>query len=168
MDKRYYEEKNYAQSAYAARIERENMECCHTLTEEQHLAIHYLRGIRHHMHVDGAKDAWGGNDWMYKAVGGIMEGMGNINEKLQDAELPAIELLTFDDCANKEALSEIPECYIEDGESYDDAYFRLYSEICDIVNENDRRIRRYLKKIDEEHGTTYCPTGKHALNYCDI
>ena len=165
MDKRYYEEKEYAQGRYANNVNIHNMETCDTLTENQHLAIHSLRATRHVMHVDGAKALWEGEDWVVREVGGYgFSGNyyeGEINTILREAGLPTIEFLTIDfevdDIATSELLSEYPEYWCEEGESRDDAFYRYNAVINEIIEENDIRIRDYLVAIDMEHGTTYAP-----------
>lgn len=151
-------QKEYAQARWAENKQKESA-LVETLSEAQHDVLAALCNARHKMHVKGADAVWNGyDDWVERLVGGIIQGAGEINMRLRSVGFPEIDLLTFDDCTDRVSLMELSEYYIEDGESYDDARDRLFNEINDIVQDNDRKICKYLEDIDKEHGTEYAPT----------
>jgi hypothetical protein len=173
----------------AARRMAANKDNCDTLTEEQHDALAYVCQARHELHDKyraayfteyGDHDKW----W-----GGVLDNpftgeMGAINQALVDAGLPAIEGLSMpedlpNDCyreymtvaeALEEAGIEYPEdLFDEDGDvdySHEEAnrvmnellYYHL-SQVADAAEKINAKIERYLRGIDEEHGTNYEPTG---------
>lgn len=156
MNKREREQKEYNQLMYAANKNARNA-LIDTLTEEQHVALSNLCADRHYMHVNGQDDIWSENcssSATYAYVGGIMS-ESRINEYLDDAGLPGIKFVTYDDCDNIGTYDY--DCNTD--EERDSAQYDALKEIGRIVEENDNLICEYLRKIDAEYGTEYAPTG---------
>lgn len=56
-------------------------------------------------------------------------------------------------------IEDVPEDDDERQEWYADNYSRIMSELSDL----NEQIEDYLRSIDEQHGTSYCPTGAQRV-----
>lgn len=150
-------QKEYAQNAYAEKVNRINREEVQTLTEEQHEAIADIRRMRHYMHVNALNDIWGSecnSSDTYSYTGGIMRD-SIINDTLRNAGLPEIELEDYDECETVDTY----DYFCETDEEREDAADDAKTEILRICEKNDEAIICYLQDIDHRHGTNYAPTG---------
>ena len=174
LKKEAYERKKL----YAEKRNRENS-TVETLTEEQHNTLAWLCEIRHNIHVSG--DAMFNTEsseysyWDYLDMNGER---GEINNALGEVELPLIEwnglgedtpnssdytyVLTEEDrieWENKAEAANLPyggyTLWIEEGEEY-----QYFLEDKEKINDI---IEKYLRNIDRQHGTNYCPTGLTRL-----
>ncbi|MDE2015980.1 MAG: hypothetical protein KGJ89_05470 [Patescibacteria group bacterium] len=99
---------------------------------------------------------------------------GRINANLEKAGLPTIDELELDedlpddqwsDCLTLDEAAE--ECGFEyegEAEDHEDEISRAYAdygvELCGKFQEKiNTIIEDYLRQIDQEHGTDYCPSG---------
>jgi len=141
-----------AKERYAQKRMEENAKI-ETLTEEQHNALAWLCAVRHEMHTN--KKAFfnsenANNSKFYEYID------TRINEVLSGCELPCISwtISTFD------IVSDIDYYELLDAdEQTDDKYDELLSECYDQVEQINKDIENYLRKIDKQHKTNYCPTG---------
>lgn len=142
-------DKYEAKENYANKIMAENAKV-ETLTEEQHDALESLCKIRHNMHSNKAimfnseaanSELWGDYD--------------RISELLEEAKLPK---LTLPDSSEDFTVSydyDIDDRGLSFSEWCEEAEQEFFEQMEDVNN----KIERYLKDIDEVHGTHYCPTG---------
>jgi hypothetical protein len=165
---------------YAARRMEDNREI-ETLTEEQHDALSKVCEDRHRLHGHGMSEAIyctehpNNRDW-YEIIDDPYTGeRGAINTVLEEARLPIIENLELPDCPDDqwreyqtvEEAGEELEVEREDGEDDDDyeskvsdAHYQYGVSKChDIAESINAKIEDYLRSIDDEHGTHYCPSG---------
>ncbi len=155
MDKRYYEEKEYAQSMYALKHQQAQRNIT-TLTEDQHDVLANLCNTRHRLHVTAfnliAKDENGLEEDSYKRT------LQELNTALLSVGLNTIKgFKSLDDYYP-------PCCYDADIDgAYDDFIFSNATILNTVIEYNDTLMRNYLKEIDDVHHTQYCPTGKYRF-----
>ena len=151
LDKKQYD---YRREAAGKRMQ-ENKEI-DTLTEDQHDILSDLCKIRHEIHSD-KKNVIISDDEDYKAK------LIRINIKLIELELLYMEFIPCDegdyiDIDTIDGLYEYDEVPEDDGERkdwYDNNYWRISEELEKL----NHKIEKYLKEIDEQYNTNYCPTG---------
>lgn len=129
---------------YAARKMEENR-LIETLNEEQHDVLSWLCSLRHEMHTN--QHSLFLNE---SAEFSLWKDYELIYSKLTACGLPEIKLI---DSASIpcDADSEFDEDF-----NYDEAY----EEYMGIIEDINNKIETYLRTIDKEYGTDYCPTGK--------
>lgn len=142
---------------YAARKMMRNKEI-DSLTDEQHDALSNLCSIRHKLHTNMDKVTKSDNDNIKKDIVianiQIRESGLNPMEFVPLDEIDYIDIDTIEDLYIYEEDS-IPEDEEERQNWLDYNYERIYSELSILNN----KIETYLKQIDEQYGTEYCPTG---------
>lgn len=177
MDKKQMYE---AKREWAAKRMKENAEI-ETLTEEQHEVLEWLCTIRHELHT--SKDSvWNNNSDALKPFDNSC-GDYEVNQRLKRVGLKPIEL-QFDyiscptvsdfDCLSRDEQDE----WQEKADRYNNEHpnsmghssislwqeesweYRDFLEDIERINDN---IEKYLKEIDEMHGTNYCPSGYTRL-----
>lgn len=151
---------DYRREAAAARnISNEEIAVHNGMTSEQAELISKLCAIRHEFHcnIDNiVKSA--DND----SISDIVE----IEKSINESGLPELDivsrLLDIDDLDDLDGLVyEYGEDVPEDHDSeefqnwYDDNYARIYSELEEV----NKSIEKYLANIDNQNGTSWCPTG---------
>lgn len=127
-----------------------------TLSEEQHIALARLCKIRHEIHCN--------NESMFNAQSSSYSNLWSyIDSDNSNSIYQMLDNVNLDNnlCWNRDM--------IPDSEDYDkeevDGGFEIddYDEAFDICISFLRRvnndIEKFLRKIDKEHGTSYCPTG---------
>lgn len=148
---------DYRREAAAARnISNEEIAVHNGMTSEQAELISKLCAIRHEFHcnIDNiVKSA--DND----SISDIVE----IEKSINESGLPELDivsrLLDIDDLDG--LVYEYGEDVPEDHDSeefqnwYDDNYACIYSELEDV----NKSIEKYLANIDNQYGTSWCPTG---------
>lgn len=165
-------------AAAAAQRMAENAEV-DTLTEDQHEALAWLCAVRHEMHTTDA-DAmyyteYADSDlWANLCGTEVMDEDGEIQQRLADAGLPAIQDIRVPDpmstdadstyMSTDELLDVLPESYRPEDTTDESAVAEAYSEYgiheCrEYAERVNTTIEQYLRAIDEEHGTSYCPSG---------
>ena len=148
IDKEGYERKR----EWAAKRMAENSQI-DTLTEEQHEALEWLCSVRHDVHCNQDdffcdESANSSEYWNY-----IDDGNGGtIREKLMEAGLPEMKWSFNPDMYTSESV-----CYELD---YTEEEREEERERClEMAEKFNLDIEKYLKTIDEQHGTNYCPSG---------
>jgi len=134
-----------------------------SLSLEQHDALSWLCTIRHEIH--GNKEAFFHEESRFHLMfWGYIE--TDINEKLAEAGLPKIkfEYDVIDDYnTDGLVLEELRGEGIEDDDEIDlriaDAMFKIVF----LAESFNGTIESYLREIDDEHGTNYCPAGKQRI-----
>ena len=177
LSREVYERKQ----AYANKRNRANAEI-DTLTEEQHEALAELCRIRHELHCN-QDDVFNSESCEYAEFRRNFRDDGNVFRLLDDVDLPRITVLDISElpCSddyyesldaderteweeraelvNSQSSSTMKHTgfsiWVE--ESGDYAFFRKRLEVL------NKQIEDYLMAIDEEHGTTYCPTGNSRI-----
>lgn len=148
---------DYRREAAAARnISNEEIAVHNGMTSEQAELISKLCAIRHEFHcnIDNiVKSA--DND----SISDIVE----IEKSINESGLPELDivsrLLDIDDLDG--LVYEYGEDVPEDHDSeefqnwYDDNYACIYSELEEV----NKSIEKYLANIDNQYGTSWCPTG---------
>lgn len=148
LDKEAYERKK----EWAAKRMAENA-LVETLSEEQHEALEWLCSVRHDVHCNQEdffcdESVNSSEYWNYIDDG---DG-GTIREKLTQAGLPAVEWSFNPDMYTSDSL-----CYELD---YTEEEREEERERCfEMAEKFNSDIEKYLKTIDEQHGTNYCPSG---------
>lgn len=161
----YVNKEGYERKAeWAARRNAKNAEI-ETLTPEQHEALAEVCRMRHEIHI-GHKAMFVTESANYDKLWSYLpnwEGSGKINEVLSETGLAKIELpdLTMS-APNDNIWCEAMED--DDRAEYDDDIDRWIAEYAeptleDMLDKVNNQIEDYLRNIDKEHGTSYCPTG---------
>jgi hypothetical protein len=160
LDKEVYERK----AAYAERKMRKNAEV-ETLTEEQHEALSDICRIRHMMHSNMAcglyyTNSSDYNNWDYIDTACCENNL--IKEIIDNAQLPEWDWkFDMSDVTMDYDLSLSD--FDDDENEYNAAADKAISAISRIIERWNSSIESYLKKIDEEHGTEYCPNGSSRI-----
>lgn len=160
---------------YASNKMKKNSEV-ETLTEEQHEVLAELCSIRHEFHcldtmkvfiaeIDTEIDDWFDSDRE-----------GNIYEKLEEVGLPKLPELDVVDLPcdydwetlTSEEQDEWKERAEKEGKGntgYDlwEQESGVLDKLSKILEDYNTVIEEYLRNIDNEHGTEYCPTGATRL-----
>jgi hypothetical protein len=130
----------------------ENNKTITTLTEEQHDIISEVCNMRHEIHSSG-KELYNMQSLFSNKATTWLEG---INSRLITVNFKKIE--------------NIPRA--EDFPSAEDKYLGVIEEdeeeenvekFYSIMNELNNSFEQWLRRIDAEHGTNYCPTGAHRM-----
>lgn len=146
------------ESAAARNLNNEEIAVQNGMTSDQAELISKLCAIRHDFHCNIDSIVKGGDD------NSISDEIENIEYGINESGLPELDivsmLLDIDDLDG--LVYEYGEDVPEDHDSeefqnwYDDNYARIYSEL-EEVNKN---IEKYLANIDNQYGTSWCPTGQ--------
>ena len=160
-----------------------------SLTEEQHEAIAEVCRMRHELHCnqDSAylTESTGANIW--RSYLDNESGQGLINSILNAAELETINSLQLSDSHIDDSYSywmsdedvletlniEYSSNFLDENGKLDDSdeADELRNDISNAIIESsyeetheiNNKIENFLRKIDEEHGTSYAPTGSQRL-----
>lgn len=157
----YLKQKQYdyrRESAAARNLNNEEIAVEHGMSEEQAELISKLCAIRHDFHCKIDSIVKGGDD------NSISDEIENIEYGINESGLPELDivsmLLDIDDLDG--LVYEYGEDVPEDHDSeefqnwYDDNYARIYSELEEV----NKSIEKYLANIDNQYGTSWCPTGQ--------
>jgi len=130
-----------------------------SLTEEQHQALNELCSRRHAMHSNM-------DSCVTSRENGIMANLEKTGVILAQAGIPCHVLpsdesdyIDIDDIDSLYEYDDVPEDDEERQEWYTDNYSRIMSELSEL----NEQIEKYLRSIDEQHGTSYCPTGEQRI-----
>ena len=158
----YYSKEIYERKQrYAERKMRQNAEV-ESLTEEQHDALATLCNFRHEFHSTNVShfiNSEATDDGLLKMIDDEC-GESEINVALEKAGLEPISFPSSMDLPTDfdwfECMSEEEKSEYKDFSDFCNSCADKWSEYQEEVN---TLIEEYLKKIDQEHGTNYCPTG---------
>ena len=157
VDKDGYDRKR----EYAARRNAKNAEI-ESLTEEQHEALAEVCRIRHELHTH-QKSIFNCGSSEYCEMWDYMDDDCDmsINATLKNAGLAPISLPIDPIEAPNDSdwftiMDEDDRAQYAD---YDEWYAETFDKLCYSLNEVNNAIEAYLRNIDNEHGTNYCPTG---------
>lgn len=155
-----YSDRYDAKQRYVDRVMSKNAEV-ETLSDDQHSALRKVAEMRHkfHSNPDGLfnTESASYDMWNYVAQD------GEINRLLEQAGLPTIEFgdytytpSTFDyeELGGKDEYETLEEWKEQSG---------VMDEFYKDFNDANERIEKYLRTIDEEHGTQYAPSGFSRL-----
>lgn len=156
----YLNQKQYdyrRESAAARNLNNEEIAVEHGMSEEQAELISRLCAIRHEFHCNI-------DNIVKSADNDSMSGIVEIEKSINESGLPELDivsmLLDIDDLDGLiyEYGNDVPEYH--DSEEfqnwYDDNYARIYSELEEV----NKSIEKYLANIDNQYGTSWCPTGQ--------
>lgn len=156
-----YSDRYDAKQRYVDRVMSKNAEA-ETLSDDQHWALRKVAEMRHkfHSNPDGLfnTESASYDMWNYVAQD------GEINKLLEQAGLPTIEFgdytytpSTFDyeELGGKDEYETLEEWKEQSG---------VMDEFYKDFNDANERIEKYLRTIDEEHGTQYAPSGFSRLH----
>jgi len=134
-----------------------------TLTPEQHDALSWLCTIRHQMH--GNQEAFFLEESSDHSIfwGYIDSG---INERLTSVGLSEITLkysVIDDYVTDGTVISDLDDEDEEDDEIRQDRMSEALAGVVCLAETFNRTIETYLRAVDEEHGTNYCPAGVQRL-----
>ncbi len=155
LNKQQYEYRR--ESAAARNLNNEDIAVQKGMTSDQASLISKLCAIRHEFHcnIDSiVKSA--DNDSMSDIV--------EIEKSINESGLPELDIVSvlFDIDDLDGLVYEYGEDVPEDHDSeefqnwYDDNYARIYSELEEV----NKDIEKYLANIDNQYGTSWCPTGQ--------
>lgn len=146
------------ESAAARNLNNEEIAVQNGMTSDQAELISKLCAIRHDFHCNIDSIVKGGDD------NSISDEIENIEYGINESGLPELDivsmLLDIDDLDG--LVYEYGEDVPEDHDSeefqnwYDDNYARIYSELEEV----NKSIEKYLANIDNQYGTSWCPTGQ--------
>lgn len=149
-------QQQYAQrNENAARKMSKNSEI-ESLTPEQHEALSNLCTVRHEFHCDLDHVVWSDDRKNKKKL-------VEANIALAESGLSAMsfipthpeDYIDIDTIDELYEIEDVPEDDNEREEWRSDNYYRIMGELSELHN----KIEDYLRNIDSEHGTQYCPTG---------
>ena len=158
----YYSKEIYERKQrYAERKMRQNAEI-DSLTEEQHDALATLCTFRHKFHLMNVSyliNSEATDDGLLKMIDDEY-GEPEINVALEKAGL---EPIPFPSSIDLPTDFDWFECMTEE----EKAEYKDFNDFCNNCADKwfeykekvNTLIEQYLKKIDREHGTEYCPTG---------
>ncbi len=124
-----------------------------TLTEEQHDILSDLASFRHELHINQFalyNSEHSQNPKFNKYI-------DTINDKLKEAKLPSISLIKIEDIPSTE------DRYNGIIDNTDEAENKNRNEALRIAEEINSNIEKYLRAIDEKHGTDYAPSGASRI-----
>lgn len=146
------------ESSAARNLNNEEIAVQNGMTSDQAELISKLCAIRHDFHCNIDSIVKGGDD------NSISDEIENIEYGINESGLPELDivsmLLDIDDLDG--LVYEYGEDVPEDHDSeefqnwYDDNYARIYSELEEV----NKSIEKYLANIDNQYGTSWCPTGQ--------
>lgn len=156
LNKKQYDYRR--ESAAARNITNEEIAVQNGMTEAQAWLISKLCTIRHTLHCNIDRIVKGGED------NSISHDIEDIEDVINESGLPELDITsTLYDIDDMNGLiydygDNVPEDHDsqEFKDWYDDNYERIYSELEDV----NKNIELYLKKIDRQYGTHWCPTGQ--------
>ena len=144
-----------AKARYAQKRMEENAQI-KTLSEEQHNVLSWLCKVRHIIHTNQksffvTESTISGEIYKY-----IDE---EINYKLESCKLPKIQWSVdgFD------LVTDFDYYELDEEERTTETYNELLGQCIDQLELINSDIEKYLKTIDNEHKTSYCPTGVSRL-----
>lgn len=150
---------------YAEKVMKSNSEIGQDngLTEEQCNALAEVAGLRHIMHISH-DDMWNNNSSNFNELWGYVngkygEGEGKINQLLEEVGLPTIPFGDYSEIPTYDDYTLLG--YDEDYDSYEDwlDHGEEYNTFWYAVETINTKIEDYLREIDKQYGTSYCPTG---------
>ena len=176
LDKEIYEKKQ----AFAENRNKKNAEI-ETLTEDQHDTLSWICAVRHELHCN-QDDVFNSESSYYSKFCDIFGDDGTISKRLNECNLPNIELTDISDIPTSDDYYEIlnenersewedkAELYNETAKGMYHTGSSLWKEQSDSYNDCialleslNKSIENYLAKIDKIHGTQYCPTGASRI-----
>lgn len=116
-----------------------------SLLSEQHEVLAELCSFRHELHCN-QKDLFMSNGSNYSIFWKMLR--ETLYEKLDSVNLPKISFPNSDDISSDYDFEDF-------GLSYDEAI----EELMAYTSEVNTIIEKYLRQIDINHNTKYCPTG---------
>nr|DAG06847.1 MAG TPA: Cpf1/RNA Complex FUNCTION-RNA complex.49A [Caudoviricetes sp.] len=128
------------------------------MTEEQADLITQLCGLRHDFHCNMEKIAE-----YIESKGEFLRKFRSWEAEAEKENLPELFISgKLEDIDEIEGLEDyygedVPED--NDSDEYKEWYSEEYSRIYDELSELHKKIERYLKSIDEQYNTEFCPTG---------
>lgn len=146
------------ESAAARNLNNEEIAVQNGMTSDQAELISKLCAIRHDFHCNIDSIVKGGED------NSISDEIENIEYGINESGLPELDivsmLLDIDDLDGLvyEYGEDVPKDHDSEGFQnwYDDNYARIYSELEEV----NKSIEKYLANIDNQYGTSWCPTGQ--------
>ena len=132
-----------------------------TLTDEQHDTLAWLCSIRHKVHSsDAGKCLFYCEGADYDEFWSYIETENQVNPiktALEDVNLPAWEWSCDGIAYDNDQIIHTPDFFAED--EREEATEKALEELYTLVERWNSSIENYLSRIDEIHGTQYCPTG---------
>lgn len=156
LTKEQYEYRRKSAARRAANNEQIAIE--NGMTEEQANLISSLCSLRHELHTNMDKVTVNDADLRIKPR------LVKLSSQIVGAGLPKVPCLPSGegDYIDIDDINELYECdeWPESGtpewqEKYDNEYERIYSELSQL----NKDIEAYLADIDNQYGTSWCPTG---------
>ena len=134
-----------------------------SLTEEQHEALEQLCKFRHDLHCN-QKSLFLTNSCEYTYFWESVRGNNHILGRLGDVSLPILTIegsysVPSDYDWNDDEYGEYEVGIDSEDDRYEDKYEYVFSICLDFVENVNRQIEEYLRDIDEQYETSYCPTG---------
>jgi hypothetical protein len=159
---------------FAARRMAENAKV-KSLTPEQHEALAYLCSIRHEIHSAGVADMWNDQCVLFDLIHAEMR-LNDLDLNCpyfydEDGTTEDGYLVTSDDYSDHDSdeWQEAHDDCIDDVDGEDDPDLDYYildymqNKLGDQLEAMNRRIERYLRRIDEKYGTDYEPSGASRI-----
>jgi hypothetical protein len=144
-----------AKERYAQKRMEENAKI-ETLTEEQHNVLSWLCKVRHIIHTN-QKSFFVTESTISSEIYQYID--EEINYKLESCKLPKIQwsVDSFD------LVTDFDYYELNEEERTTEAYNKLLEQCIDQLELINSDIEKYLKTIDNEHKTNYCPTGASRI-----
>lgn len=147
-----------ARSAAERNFKNEETAKDNGMSEEAAEALSELAAWRHKFHCDIERVVMsaGGEDW------NMFEEVEDIESRLAENGLPRIAVSgILEDMDSIDGLrydygDDVPD---DDSDEWQDWYDDNYSRIYDEAERVNLLVEDYLRKIDEQYGTSWCPTG---------
>ena len=132
---------------------------CESLTDDEHIALAQLCEMRHKLHCGNAYSSESGRS-LRDALTDYSIVIGELSLDIDISEIETSLDLDFDFEEAREELDEEADDYDDEKDLlYDrmasDSSYRHSNQVATINN----KIEDFLRKIDNIHGTNYCPSG---------
>lgn len=155
MRAEYREQMYEAKARYVEKIMRENQKK-RTLTPEQHHLLYELCDFRHQVHTS-VDDLWSGNaeEMLDELDTDALE--GGLREEIE--RVFGVAPFERRNLMNADIWWELSGKEIADDDEREEDREEWCDEFYEAVGDINREIEVFLHRIDEKHGTRYCPTG---------
>ena len=150
MNKQAYQ----ARKESAANHKMNQKERCSSMSDQQHDSLAEICTLRHNLHCSDGVGIFTGEGGEDKMISTINELISDFDQNYRITEFTEDDLTDVDwyDIFDEEDKSN----YNYEFQEYRDHAIRL---ILNKIEKINTEIEKFLKKIDKEHHTEYCPSG---------
>jgi len=129
-----------------------------TLTTDQHELLSNICSLRHELHSN-QDDLFCCEGSNYKP---FWEQISNLSDRARQLSLDGCPCIDIESLPNDHDYDEVDFWDMEDwwsDDEDDDLRSNALNAVLEAAQEYNSKIESFLAKIDNKHGTNYCPTG---------